>query len=108
MADETEKKEQDSASGAEPATDLPVTFSTFLLGLSTQALLHLGEIPNPTSGQVETDLVAAKQVIDILGILEAKTRGNLEEGEQGLVESVLYDLRMKYVELRRQKAKEAT
>jgi len=107
MADETEKKEHEFAFG-DPSAEVPVTFSTFLLGLSTQALLHLGEIPNPTSGQVETDLIAAKQVIDILGILEVKTRGNLEEAEQGLVESVLYDLRMRYVELARRNAKEAT
>jgi hypothetical protein len=107
MADETEKKEHESALGGRSA-EVPVTFSTFLLGLSTQALLHLGEIPNPSSGQVETDLIAAKQVIDILGILEVKTRGNLEEAERGLVESVLYDLRMKYVELARHKTKEAT
>jgi uncharacterized protein DUF1844 len=108
MADETERKEEESAPGGRSTAEMPVTFSTFLLGLSTQALLHLGEIPNPSSGEVETDLIAAKQVIDILGILELKTRGNLEEAERGLVESVLYDLRMKYVELAQQKAKEAT
>jgi hypothetical protein len=83
----------------------PVTFSTFLLGLSTQALLYLGEIPNPVSRAVETDLDAARQVIDILGVLQAKTRNNLEPDEQGLLESVLYDLRMRYVELRRTGAK---
>ena len=94
MADETEQKGSESAPDWASA-DVPVTFSSFLLGLSTQALLHLGEVPNPTSGQDETDLVAAKQVIDILGILEVKTRGNLEQAEQGLVEAVLYDLRMK-------------
>src|SRR5262245_25644806 len=107
MADETEPKGSESAFDSASA-DVSVTFSSFLLGLSTQALLHLGEIPNPAGGQAETDLVAAKQVIDILGMLEAKTRGNLEQAEQGLVESVLYDLRMKYVELRRRNAKEAT
>jgi hypothetical protein len=107
MADETQKPTHDPAAGETPS-DLPVTFSTFLLGLSTQALLHLGEIPNPASGQVETDLIAAKQVIDILGILETKTRGNLDQAEQGLVESVLYDLRIRYVEIAQRHAKEAT
>jgi hypothetical protein len=77
----------------------PVSFSTFLLGLSTQALLHLGEIESPLSGEVERDFVAAQHVIDILGILREKTRNNLEEGEEQLLDSVLYDLRMRYVEL---------
>jgi hypothetical protein len=96
------------AAGAQPDAELPVTFSTFLLGLSTQALLHLGEIPNPLSNQVETDLAAAKHVIDILGVLETKTRGNLDEGEQQLVASVLYDLRMRYVEIMRRQPKEGS
>jgi len=107
MADETEKTTHEPVPGGTPG-DVPVTFSTFLLGLSTQALLHLGEIPNPVSGQIETDLIAAQHVIDILGMLEAKTRGNLDQAEQGLVQSVLYDLRIRYVEIARRHAKEAT
>ena len=103
MADESQK------AGPAGATEaVPVTFSTFVLSLSTQALVHLGEIADPASGQVSVDLVAAKQMIDILGVLDTKTRGNLDEAEQGLVESMLYDLRMKYVELMRHGAKEAT
>ena len=81
-----------------PLDDI-VSFSSFLLGLSTQALLHLGEIEDPVSGRVERDLGAAKHVIDILGILKDKTRGNLEQAEQQLLDAVLYDLRMRYVEL---------
>ena len=88
--------------------DEPVTFSSFVLGLSTQALLHLGEIPNPLSEAVERDLDAAKQVIDFLGILREKTRNNLEQGEETLLDSVLYDLRMRYVELVRPAMKEGT
>src|SRR5262249_244736 len=85
-----------------------VTFSTFVLGLSTQALLLLGEIPDPVTNRLEPDLPAAKQVIDILGILRDKTRNNLEPGEQSLLDSVLYDLRMRYVELVRKQPKEGT
>ena len=81
--------------------DEPVNFSTFVLGLSTQALLHLGEIEDPGTGSRARDLGAAKHVIDILGILRDKTRGNLEQGEERLLDAVLYDLRMKYVELAR-------
>lgn len=95
-----------TAPPAEGAAGEPVTFSTFVLGLSTQALLHLGEIPNPVTRALETDLDAARQLIDILGILAEKTRNNLEPGEQSLLESALYDLRMRYVELRRAGAKE--
>ena len=80
----------------------------FVLGLSTQALLHLGEIPNPVSKAIERDLVAAKQVIDILGILREKTRNNLESAEESLLDSMLYDLRMRYVQLVRGSSKEGT
>jgi len=96
---------ESAAPGAAPA-DEPVTFSTFVLGLSTQALLHLGEIPNSLTHALEPDLGAAKHVIDILGILQEKTRSNLEPGEESLLDSVLYDLRMRYVELVRGGMKE--
>jgi hypothetical protein len=86
--------------------DEPVSFSTFVLGLSTQALLHLGEIPNPMTRALERDLTAAKQVIDILGILREKTRNNLDPSEEALLDSVLYDLRLRYVELARKHPKE--
>ena len=97
-----------AAGGAERVTsaDEPVSFSTFLLGLSTQALLHLGEIPNPLTNAIERDLAAAKHVIDILGILREKTRNNLDQDEESLLESALYDLRMRYVELVRRGTKE--
>lgn len=98
----------DAAAGegdAGPALE-PVTFSTFILGLSTQALLHLGEIDSPLTGKTERDLGAAKHVIDILGIIRDKTRNNLEASEQQLLDSVLYDLRMRYVELVRASKKE--
>ena len=65
------------------------------------------EIPDPTTHALVRDLPAAKQVIDILGILRDKTRSNLEPGEQALLDSVLYDLRMRYVELVRPGMKEA-
>jgi len=76
----------------------PITFSTFVLSLSTQALAHLGEIPSPIDNRTSVDLPAAKQMIDILGILQDKSKGNLDSSESGLLENVLYDLRLKYVE----------
>jgi hypothetical protein len=95
---------------AGPTTDTPtdtpspfhqppeLSFSTFLISLSTQALALLGEIPDPIQGRTTTDLEGARQFIDILGILQEKTRGNLDTREAALLEGALYDLRMKYVE----------
>ena len=97
-----------AAPSLHPDEPEPVNFSTFVLGLSTQALLHLGEIPNPVTGQVERDLGASKQLIDILGILHEKTRNNLEPAEKSLLDSILYDLRMRYVELMRSGKKEGS
>jgi hypothetical protein len=77
-----------------------MNFSTFVMGLSTQALMHLGEIPDPEAPH-GPDLSAAKQMIDLLGILRDKTTGNLEPAEEQLLSSMLYDLRMRYVEVSR-------
>jgi hypothetical protein len=93
--------ENQGESPGEARTDeaLPeINFSTFVISLSTQALMHLGEIPNPLSGKSETDIAVAKQMIDILGMLREKTRSNLDQNEDRLMEDILFDLRMKYVE----------
>lgn len=75
-----------------------INFSAFVISLSTQALMHLGEIANPISEKVELDVPVAKQMIDILAMLREKTRGNLNASEDRLMEDILFDLRMKYVE----------
>ncbi len=75
-----------------------INFVTFVVSLSTQALMHLGEIPDPMTNQRERDLGAAQHIIDILGMLQDKTRGNLDHDEESLLRSILFDLRMKYVE----------
>src|SRR5256885_12790581 len=75
-----------------------INFSTFVISLSTQALMHLGEIANPISEKVEIDVPVAKQMIDILAMLKDKSRGNLNASEDRLMEDILFDLRMKYVE----------
>jgi len=87
--------------GSATADRSEINFATFIVGLSTQALLHLGEIPDPTSNHPVRDLAAAQQLIDILGLLRDKTRGNLDRDEAGLLDSILFDLRMKYVEIAR-------
>lgn len=74
-----------------------INFASFLISLGTQAFMHLGDIPNPVTQQREKDLPAAKQMIDLLGILEAKTKGNLTPDEERLLRQLLTDLRLRYV-----------
>jgi hypothetical protein len=82
------------------AETLPrVDFATFLMSLSHSALVHLGEAPNPETGTVEKSLVLARQTIDLVGMLEEKTKGNLTGDEERLIGQILFDLRMRYVEL---------
>ena len=72
-------------------------FSTFILSLSTSALVHLGELPDPLSNTKEVNLQLAKQTISIIEMLKEKTEGNLTKEEENLVDSVLYDVRLKFV-----------
>ena len=74
-----------------------IDFGTFVMSLASSVLVHLGEIAHPDSSQSESNLPLAKQTIDILGMLQDKTRGNLSNEEQQLLTNLLYDLRMKYV-----------
>jgi len=76
-----------------PAIDFP----TFVLSLSSSALLHLGLAQNPMTGKTERNLPLAKQTIDILGMLREKTKGNLSSEESDLLENLVADLRIKYV-----------
>jgi hypothetical protein len=74
-----------------------VNFSSFVLSLSSSILLHLGEIADPQSGERKKDLALAKQTIDIITLLKDKTKGNLTDDEQELLEHLLYDMRMRFV-----------
>lgn len=74
-----------------------VNFASFIYSLSTSALVHLGEIPEPITEKMDKNLPLAKQTIDILGILQEKTKGNLSQEEENLLNNFLYDLRMRYV-----------
>ncbi|HDH97827.1 MAG TPA: DUF1844 domain-containing protein [Deltaproteobacteria bacterium] len=74
-----------------------VNFSTFLFSLNTSALVHLGEVPEFSSGEIKKDLIIAQHTIDTLAMLQEKTVGNLDEDERGFLEHILYDLRMRYV-----------
>ena len=88
----------DNTCGCKADGPMPeVTFSTFIISLASSALVHLGEVPNPETGGTETNLPLAKHSIDVLEMLRAKTENGLEEQERKLLESILYELRMKFV-----------
>ena len=75
-----------------------VDFSTFVLSLGSSALIHLGEAPDPNSGQTQAaDLEMAQQSIDLLALLQTKTKGNLDGDEARLLETLLFDLRLRYL-----------
>jgi hypothetical protein len=93
--------EQEAASGTMEEGQrgpLPeVNFSSLILSLSSSALLHIGEIADPYTGEKKQDLALAKHSIDTIAMLKEKTEGNLSEEEQKLLESVLTDLRWRYI-----------
>lgn len=73
------------------------TFSTFILSMGSSALVQLGEVPNPETGETEKNIKLAKHTIDMLTMLDEKIKGGLDEDETRLMEGLLYELRMKYV-----------
>jgi hypothetical protein len=98
----TQEEVKDRAKVEEEVTEeMPfpeINFSTFIFSLNTSALLHLGEIPDPATGKQQEDLAVAKQTIDLIAMLQEKTRGNLAPDEENLVKHILYDLRLRYVQ----------
>jgi hypothetical protein len=104
--DRSEERHEDAAPGsdqgaaresAQRSTLPPVDFTGFVFGLGQMALVHLGEIPEPHTGQVERNLEQARHVIDILDMLEEKTRGNLAQEEGELLQTLKSELKLKYV-----------
>jgi Domain of unknown function (DUF1844) len=82
---------------ASGASDL--TFSGFVLSLATTAAVHFGDLPDPATGQrAAADLAAAAHIIELLTMLQEKTKGNLIEQEAKLVDDLLYELRLRYVQ----------
>ena len=92
MADEQQNAVSDEQSER-------ITFLPFVMSLAHTAAVHFGDIPDPVSGTTsEPNLAAAHQMIDILALLEEKTRGNLTAEERQILEQILFELRMRYVE----------
>ncbi len=80
-----------------PGTGAHIDFPSYVLSYYTQCLVLLGEVPNPYTNKTEEDLEAARHTVDILGMLRDKTKGNLTPEENQLLESVLYEVRLKYM-----------
>ena len=97
---EEEKKGEEASKTGTPEQDVPlpeINFISFLFSLSTSTLIQLGEIEDPISKKKDKNLPLAKQTIDLIGMLQEKTKANLTPNEEKMMENILYDLRMRYV-----------
>ena len=84
-------------------TDSGISFAQFILSLGTTAAVHFGDLPDPVSGERgETNLAGAAQMIDLLSLLQSKTQGNLDPAESKLLDDLLFDLRMRFVQAQQQ------
>ena len=99
--DEPQKKEpaakEEAPSEEAAGKEFELNFSTFVLSLTSSAFYHLGDIPDPMTGQKAENLPAVKQTIDILIMLQEKTKNNLDAEEAKLMEQLIYELQIKYV-----------
>ena len=91
-----ERAERRSASAGDPLDD-PASFLSLIMSLASNAAASLGMMPHPVTGETGVDLKTAKHWIDVLGMLDQKTHGNLDEQEAMMLENLLADLRMQYV-----------
>ena len=101
-ASSTSKQSMSSTSSTEPSQSppaLPVTFSSFVISLGSSSLMLMGEQLDPHQAAIPVNLPQAKEIIDLLSVLEDKTKGNLTSDEQTVLRDMLYALRMKYVTL---------
>jgi len=85
--------------GTEAGSGVPVTFASFVISLGSSSLMLMGEQLDPQQPAMPVNLPQAKEIIDLLSVLDAKTKGNLTTEEQTVLRDMLYALRMKYVSL---------
>ena len=98
IAEEKSQPQETPETAANQEADYPpINFTNFVFSLSTSAFFHFGDFPDAKGGKAQKNLPAAKQTIDILDMLHEKTKGNLDENENKLIQSVLYELKMRYV-----------
>ena len=92
MAEDAKDKQQQGPQAVPEAS-----FAHFVATLQLQAVVALGDVANPATGKQEKDLVQAKYLIDVLSVIEDKTKGNLDQAEEKLMQRIMYDLKMRYV-----------
>jgi hypothetical protein len=92
-------------SGEEDLSDEPTGFETLVSFLSTTTMFQLGLLPGPGGERIPADMVNAQRSIDMLAVLQEKTKGNLTPNESRLLEEVLYELRMTFVELQKRQTR---
>jgi len=88
-----------SLSESGQASGVPVTFASFVISLGSSSLMLMGEQLDPQQAAMPVNLPQAKEIIDLLSVLEEKTKGNLTTDEQAVLRDMLYAIRMKYVSL---------
>jgi len=86
-----------SPSGEAPRAHAPIDFASYIFSFYTESLMFLGELPNPITNKTEEDLNAARDAVDLLGMLKEKTKGNLTADEDQLLDKLLFDIRMKFM-----------
>jgi len=97
MAEEREDETKAEDSTSKSYTLPKIDFATFILSINSSALVQLGLIEDPATGEKTKNMALAKQTIDLMAMLEEKTRGNLTSDEENILKGILYELRMLYV-----------
>ncbi len=89
---------ESSSEGSDGVDDMEINFVNYVSGLGFQAMIFMGEIPNPVTNEMDKNLQQSKFLIDTLVMIREKTKGNLSDQEDGLLNATLYELQLKYVE----------
>jgi len=95
--DSVDKEKKEGDNPAKESRALEANFTGFISSLAMEALIFLGEIPNPISKKKEIAIDQARYIIDIIGLLKEKTKGNLTAEEANAIDNILYELRAKFV-----------
>jgi hypothetical protein len=102
--DSTEKEQgmkkppEQPKEGPVPKGSVLIDFATLIMSFASASMISMGIVPDPATGTIQKNLVIAQQNIDVISLLKEKTRGNLSQEEERLIEQILYELRMHYVE----------
>ena len=96
-SDDDQSGQSESAASAEEGAYPPASFEMLISSLATEAMMAMGQIPHPVTGQAEANLDQARYAIDLLEILQEKTKGNLDDQQDNALRDILHQLRMSYI-----------